>query len=479
MESAPTPIAAFSFHAWLERLLGIRSEHKPKVYFQISQSAEVADLNYWLELLLSAGIATLGLVLNSAAVVIGAMLISPLMGPIIAAGLALAAGDLYLGVKALLNIAASVAGAVLFSAGLVWLIPFQVPTAEILSRTQPNLLDLGVAILSGLAGSLIVSRGRGGDGAAALPGVAIAVALMPPLCTVGFGLGAGFQLPIMSGAALLFVTNLVAIVSSAFLVFLLLKMDAQETRAEINRMLAAASSADRLYRLLDHTRLSKSLARVGKLHWRILMPLLVLLSLFVPLSKALLQVRDETVARSAIRDAIRRVAPAETILSQQIDLGPPIRIRLILTEAVGRARVEEAQRSILKRTGKDVDLRIRKVAGEEELALLRERLAKPAPVLAPIQTLEVIRADVLGRFETPLKEIWPSDRAALLDYDLALGTQAIVAHVRYQAEKPLDPIAEEMVGRLLRARLGIDQLGLELQNVPPARQAQPQKRQKR
>jgi len=76
------------------------------------------------------------------------------MGPIIGAGLALATADLYLGIKSSLNLAASVVGAIALSALIVWLIPFQSPTSEILARTHPNLLDLGVAIFSGLAGSL-------------------------------------------------------------------------------------------------------------------------------------------------------------------------------------------------------------------------------------------------------------------------------------------------------------------------------------
>jgi len=135
-------------------------------------------------LIFSAGIATLGLVLNSPAVVIGAMLISPLMGPIMGAGLGLAVSDLYLSAKAFAGIVASVIVSIAFSAFLVWLLPFHVATSEILARTQPNLLDLGVALLSGLAGSVVVCRGGEGGGITAMPGVAVAVALMPPLCTV-------------------------------------------------------------------------------------------------------------------------------------------------------------------------------------------------------------------------------------------------------------------------------------------------------
>src|SRR6516164_2027383 len=142
-----------ALHGWLR----IDPATRPRVYARIFASADLTYPPYWLEIFFAAGIATLGLVLNSPAVIIGAMLISPLMGPIMAAGLALAAGDLYLGIRAGLNLLLSVVAAVAFSSLMVWLLPFNSPTSEILARTNPNLLDLGVALFSGLAGSVAVA----------------------------------------------------------------------------------------------------------------------------------------------------------------------------------------------------------------------------------------------------------------------------------------------------------------------------------
>jgi len=218
----------------LQTWLGISAAAKPKVYEQIFADSDFKSLSYWLEIIFSAGIATLGLIENSPAVIIGAMLISPLMGPIMATGLALAAGDLYLGIRALTNLLASVALSIAFSGLVVWLVPFHSATSEIISRTTPNLLDLAIALFSGLAGSVVVCRGRE-DGVTAIPGVAIAVALMPPLGVMGFGLGSGVNLEIIGGAGLLFLTNLVAIVASAFLVFLLVGMSAPEVQSRGHR----------------------------------------------------------------------------------------------------------------------------------------------------------------------------------------------------------------------------------------------------
>ncbi len=147
---------------------------------------------------MSAGIAILGMLLSSPAVVIGAMLLSPLMGPILGAGFALAEGKftwLRLCAKAL---AAGTLFAVLFCALIVWLSPLQTVTEEIAARTRPNLFDLLVALFSSLAGSYAMIRGREGT----IVGVAIATALMPPLAAVGYGL-ATFNMTVFGGALLL------------------------------------------------------------------------------------------------------------------------------------------------------------------------------------------------------------------------------------------------------------------------------------
>ncbi len=159
---------------------------------------------------MSAGIAILGLLLSSPAVVIGAMLLSPLMGPIMGAGFALAIGD-YAWLKG--SAKALILGtlvAVLFAALVVALSPLQTVTTEIASRTRPNLFDLAVALFSALAGAYAMIRGRMGT----IVGVAIATALMPPLAVVGFGL-ATLNMSVFGGSLLLFFTNLMTIALTA------------------------------------------------------------------------------------------------------------------------------------------------------------------------------------------------------------------------------------------------------------------------
>ncbi|RYD26559.1 MAG: DUF389 domain-containing protein, partial [Lysobacteraceae bacterium] len=160
--------------------------------------------------MMSAGIAVLGLLLSSPAVVIGAMLISPLMSPILGLGFSLALFDFAEMRRSLTALAIGSAAAVAFTALIVLASPLKAPTAEILARTRPNLFDLLVALFAALAGTFAIIRGRGET----IVGVAIATALMPPLAVVGYGMATG-NMPVMGGAMALFVTNLLTIALAA------------------------------------------------------------------------------------------------------------------------------------------------------------------------------------------------------------------------------------------------------------------------
>lgn len=171
------------------------------------------DRKFLLLVVLSTAIATLGLLQSSAAVVIGAMLVSPFLGPIMGVGFGLATLDSTLIRRALLTLATGVAAAVVLAMLMVWLSPVQDVTPELRARTQPNLLDLGVAVIGGIAGVYAILRRLSG----VMVGVAIATALVPPLSTVGFGLATG-RPDLALGSALLFLTNTLAIAFAATLV---------------------------------------------------------------------------------------------------------------------------------------------------------------------------------------------------------------------------------------------------------------------
>jgi uncharacterized hydrophobic protein (TIGR00271 family) len=169
---------------------------------------------------LATSIATFGIASDSTAVVIGAMLIAPLMTPILATSAALLNGWPRRAGRAALLVASGIAGAIAFS----WLLALMIPNliavvenSQVTSRTSPNLIDLAIAMAAGAAGAFAISRSDVSD---TLPGVAVAIALVPPLAVVGVTLRAG-DVQQSLGALLLFATNLVSIIITASLVFVL------------------------------------------------------------------------------------------------------------------------------------------------------------------------------------------------------------------------------------------------------------------
>jgi uncharacterized hydrophobic protein (TIGR00271 family) len=168
------------------------------------------DKKFLLLITLSSAIATLGLLQSSAAVVIGAMLVSPLLGPIMGVGFGLATLETNLIKRSLVTMAAGMAVAIIVAMLIIWMSPIQDVTSELRARTQPTLLDLGVAVVGGIAGVYAIMRKLSG----VMVGVAIATALVPPLSTVGFGLATG-RFDFALGAALLFLTNTLAIAFAA------------------------------------------------------------------------------------------------------------------------------------------------------------------------------------------------------------------------------------------------------------------------
>lgn len=216
MSAVPTllvSVLASAHHGW--------SRWRNRMLAAVDHDAVIANVSdggglsprFTFMAVMSCGIAILGLLQSSGAVVIGAMLISPLMGPIVQLGFSLCVVDFRMMGRALLALLVGMALALLTAMCIVWLSPLREATSEILARTQPTLFDLLVALLSGLAGGYAVITRKG----EAIVGVAIATALMPPLAVVAFGLATG-DMRVAGGAMFLFMTNLLAIALSVTLI---------------------------------------------------------------------------------------------------------------------------------------------------------------------------------------------------------------------------------------------------------------------
>ncbi len=195
--------------------------------------------NMWI-LCLAALIASIGLNMNSTAVIIGAMLISPLMSGIMTMGYSLAVRDLRLLRRALLRFGTQVVISLISSTVYFLITPIDTPTAEMIARTSPTIWDVLIALFGGIAGAIGNTREKKGN---VIPGVAIATALMPPLCTAGYGIASG-QPSFFLGAFYLFLINTLFISLSTMIVTLMLRVPyhrsvSDKRQKAINRGVAA------------------------------------------------------------------------------------------------------------------------------------------------------------------------------------------------------------------------------------------------
>ena len=184
----------------------------------------------------SAILATLGLVQDSVAVIIGAMLVAPLLGPLSAMSIGLVTARTSLLRRGAITLTIGTLAAMALSLGVGWLLPLTEPTPQMLLRSEPSLLDVGIAVASGLVGAFATARK---DIPAALAGVAIAAALVPPLSTVGLGV-AYDDAGLAGGALLLFLVNIASVVATGAVAFWWLGMRPVEQDHATRRQLTSA-----------------------------------------------------------------------------------------------------------------------------------------------------------------------------------------------------------------------------------------------
>ncbi|MGL5787814.1 MAG: TIGR00341 family protein [Bacteroidales bacterium] len=204
----------FNFRGFLKERLDMSTEKSNdlETIEAIKKGVEFKGVNLWI-LIFAVFIASLGLNTNSTAVIIGAMLISPLMGPIMGVGLGLGINDLELINKSLKNLGVATVFSLLTAALYFFITPMNEARSELLARTTPTIYDVLIAFFGGMAGIVAGSAKEKGN---VIPGVAIATALMPPLCTAGYGLATA-QWSFFFGAFYLYFINSVFISLATFL----------------------------------------------------------------------------------------------------------------------------------------------------------------------------------------------------------------------------------------------------------------------
>ena len=295
---------------------------------------------YAFMVVMSCGIAMLGLLQNSAAVIIGAMLIAPLMGPIIELGMGLATFDLRSIRSALITLVAGLLLGLAVAMAIVWLSPLQQATPEILARTQPTLFDLLVAVLSGLAGGYATVSRKGET----IVGVAIATALMPPLAVAGYGMALG-NWNVAGGAWMLLLTNTLAIALSVTVVARLYGFGGRDTPKQ--------------------TALQATLI--------VLTFVLLAIPLGLSLKRIALQAQVEVAVRQELNRAAATVGGRISALTVEgNDRGVVVDAVLMTPQHVGNAEQERLAERLRRSLDRPVQLRLAEVLTADDAAIARQ-----------------------------------------------------------------------------------------------------------
>ena len=440
--------------------LGVERWDRPLIFREAADAATDNELPYWLVLILSGAIATLGLALDSSAVVIGAMLVAPLLAPLMGLSMALAVGDARLALQSGAIVGGSLLAVIATAAGLTALLPFRTITLEIASRISPTTLDLGVAIFSGLVGA-VVTLARGKRLSAAIPGVAVAVALIPPLAVAGFGMAAGWQSDIVGGALLLLGANLAGIVLAGVAVFTLVGMhrgDVVKAARQWHEGAVPHGVARIACRVPGIGR-----ARVfGSAIGRIVLVLAFVVALAIPLTAALQEVMREARVRGAVSESLPLLTDggATSVLASRVTLGTDsstARVRVATAGGVGADARAAFRRQASERAGEPVDLRLEQLPAAAGDASALQALLRGGGDGRAVddarwpETLRHARAALRSAVWTlPFPAGAQPIAAELRLADPAAGTPADSVRIAYLSPATLEPQAAEVLGEALR-----------------------------
>lgn len=428
--------------------LGVGEEERTETVVSMLRNRARRAPGYWIQLTLAMGIATLGLVLGSTAVVIGAMLVSPLMEPIIELGMGFAVGSSLLVMRAAFRVVLSIAVVITGAALLTLALPFHEVTAEISTRTAPTALDLLVAAFCALTASYTTVR-PGSESASAAAGTAIGIALVPPLCVIGFGLGT-FSPTTAGGAALLFTANLSAILVLSVLSFFLLGYNQIDAAVlEHDFIEPARTRADRLaYRI--HQAIHRVFgSRYGGV-MRVMVPATFLGLVYVPLRQALAEVTWEVRTRDAVRRIVRDADPHAMQTALSVDR-TSLAIRLLVIGTTDRAHAIED--SLVARVTREVGVTPTvSVVAVPDARMLREAAAAEVRTPLAAQPKAVVR--VRQSAGDALRDAFPPEAGQLMDWSVAVDASDTARFTAHHLGPPLGAVGAALLGRTLASSIG-------------------------
>ena len=471
-DSPPAPSPDVTRGRWLAF---VDDNDRNEIFTETATVATTAGTAYWLVLALAGAIAALGLALNSSAVIIGAMLIAPLLAPVVGLGLALAIGDGRLAVETGLIVLTSTVAVILVGAllALALPIPFQTVTSEIAARTRPTTLDLIIAVCSGLAGAA-VTVARRSRLSGAVPGVAVAVALVPPLAVTGYGIGTGWNWPIIRGSLLLYGANLAGIVMSGMAVFLIAGMH----RPQVLQADAAwhESAPDNPFSgWVERIPGLRSLGMMQSLWARVGLVIGFVALVAIPLRASLQQIARETRIQRAVEVSMRMFSnPGRSfIISHDVEFGQNathVVLNVATTVWFGDSTRREFERRASASAGEPVSLELDQLpASGGDLSNFATLLttSKPSlsPPVAPAPAPSAgARASMLRGQVAEAIHTLPLPRAvSVFGFDFVIRDSVVgdVLRLAYVASEPLGGQATQMIEKQLAAALALPRLTIE------------------
>lgn len=443
MPSTPLPITHLQDQ--LSALLGCPADARDERFGAMLRRDPRESTAYWLQLAVAVGIATLGLAVGSVAVIIGAMLIAPLMGPIVGLGMGLATGSPFLVLRSAGRVTVSVGFALAASAILTLLLPFHEVNAELAARATPTALDLLTAAFCALAGLFAVLR-PGSDTASTAAGTSIGISLVPPLCASGYGIGT-VNAGLASGALLLFVTNLAAIVVVATLGFVAVGFG-RVAVSEVEAVELAQSADAPIARRLA-LRLAAIFAARGGAWGRLLMPLVLLGVVYIPLRHALTEVSWEVRVKAGVAHSIERL-PARVLQSRvRIERHTlDVAVVIVGTQAIAIQLRSELDAQIREVAGIAPALDVYAVADAEAVSGLATQLEHPPALSALPPPRPASLFEDLAELRERTQVQWPATHAGpLIRTTVHVDGDRIVVDAAHLGP-PLGP-ASEVLSQLL------------------------------
>ncbi len=397
----------------LARAVGLATQQRIAVFAAMLSPRSGEPVGYWLQLLMAATLATLGLALDSTAVVIGAMLIAPLMKPIVELAMGLATGSAPLVFRAGGRSVASIIAVIAAAAAISFLLPFHDVTRELAARTAPSLIDLFVAAACALVGAYATIFSTS-DMASTAAGTSIGISLVPPLCTLGYGISTGDQ-DMAVGAGLLFTANIAGILTLASVVFISVGFGQVEMSDTAEPQPGLALDLAR--------RWSRESRRLGMLS-RLVFPLLLLGGIYFPLRRAVSDMSRRSAVRQELGDLLERDRAHVTQSSIEFDAAG-VAVRIVL---VGSAQAAKDLESRVRRLLAQLDehaprISVWAVPDASSLGALAARLDQLPPP-APELPAELARQPI-GEIEKLVTEAWPTSAGTLVDVRVAASESGL------------------------------------------------------